>query len=434
MSTTASTLPALLDFISESPTSYHATDNVASILKSCGWEELDEKNSWNGALVPNQGYFAIRDGSALIAFITGDPAPMGYRVFAAHTDSPAFKLKEHPEKRGSGLVRLNVEGYGGMISRTWLDRPLSIAGRIHLSTDSGISSHLFDWGEPVCIIPSAAIHIDKNVNSEGKLSIQENMLPLFAADDGSNDSFLSSLASKARVDEESVIGYDLFLYPKAAPCVLGASGEFMAAPRFDDLACVCAGAFAISALPWDSGSANGMMPVLALFDNEEVGSRSARGADSTFLEDILSRIAECYGMGANEQCAALANSFMLSADNGHAEHPAYASKADPTNGVRLNGGIVIKHAASQSYCTSGRSAAYVKMLCKEAGIPFQIFHNNSDERGGSTLGNISLSHVSMESADIGLAQLAMHSAYETMGSQDAGYMRELASAFWSHCG
>ena len=437
----------LLGFIEKSPTAFHAVANAADLLTKSGFSELKENEKWT--VEPNGRYFVKRNNSSIIAFTVPADGYGPYRIVASHSDSPNFKIKEEEGLTRSEYVCLNTEGYGGMILSTWLDRPLSIAGRIFVEACdgnghccqncNGIAEKLVNLDRDTVMIPNLAIHMDRSVNDGYKFNKQTDMMPLWGMKDGGAKTSLKKLVAKAAgVKEEEILGSDLFVYNRQKGTVWGAADEFVSSPQLDDLACVFSSLKAITdakvlkehAKPAKESYAKGKINVCAIFDNEEVGSGTKQGADSTFLSDVLRRIALAMGADEEEFLCKLADSRMLSADNAHAVHPNHMDKTDETNRCFLNHGIVVKFNAAQHYSTDGASAAYVKKLCKAEKIPAQVFANRSDVAGGSTLGNISGAHISIDTADIGLPQLAMHSAYETMGTADLASMIALMKVFY----
>lgn len=440
----------MLDFIEKSPTCFHAVDNVMQELDAAGYTKLSETDSWK--LLPGNGYYVVRNDSSVIAFrfpacaqknsvsdIVQHENIKGFHIVASHSDSPSFKVKEDPEITVEDkYVKLNTEKYGGMILSTWLDRPLSVAGRIAVSEktdkqDKGskkkkITTRLVNIDKDLLVIPNVAIHMNRDMNKGVEYNPQVDMLPLFAdsMEGQGKGALLKKVAKAAGVKADDILGHDLFLYVHDKGRILGENGEFVLSSRLDDLQCVYASvkAFA-STVPTD------YINVCAIFDNEEVGSATKQGADSTFLEDTLLRIGESLGWGGGEFRRKVAGSFLISADNAHAVHPNHPEKADPTNRPYLNGGIVIKYHGSQKYTTDAVSAAEMKRICNEAGVPFQTYANRSDILGGSTLGNISTAHVSVSSVDIGLPQLAMHSAVETAGVRDTEYAVKAFCVFYA---
>lgn len=414
----------MLEFIDKSPTCFQAVKNVCDMLTAAGFAELGEADEWK--LEKGKGYFVTRNESSVIAFRIPEQLS-GFHIAAAHSDSPSFKVKESPESTvEEHYVRLNTEKYGGMILSTWLDRALSVAGRIAVNGEKGIETRLVNVDKDLLVIPNVAIHMNRDMNSGVAYNPQVDMLPLFAdCSDGEKRSLMSCVAEAAGVNEEDIMGHDLFLYTREKGRLLGESGEFVLAPRLDDLQC----AFSV-AKAFAESVPQQYVSVCAVFDNEEVGSGTKQGADSTFLEDVLWRICEALGLSRSGYLRMLAGSFLISADNAHAVHPNHPEKADPTNRPYLNGGIVIKYHGSQKYTTDAVSAAKLKSLCKRAEVPFQTYANRSDIAGGSTLGNISTAHVSVSSVDIGLPQLAMHSAVETAGMRDTKYAVDMLKVFF----
>ncbi|MBQ7955435.1 MAG: M18 family aminopeptidase [Lachnospiraceae bacterium] len=413
----------MLKFIEKSPSAFHAVENLCQLYLDKGYEQLDEKAVW--ALKKGGKYFAVRNQSALIAFAIPDGEICGFHMTSSHSDSPTFKVKENPEMAVEDhYIKLNTEKYGGMIHSTWMDRPLSVAGRVTVLEDGKVLSKLVNVDKDLLVIPSVAIHMNREVNNGVALNPQVDLLPLFAGD-GKKDTFMKTVAKAAGVKEADILSHDLFLYVRDKGRTLGRDGEFVLSPKLDDLQCVYASTVAMI----ESKPVN-YINICAVFDNEEVGSGTKQGADSTFLEDVLCRIGEGLELSGSEYCRLIADSFMISADNGHAVHPNHPEKADPTNRPYINGGIVIKYHGSQKYATDAMSAGVLKSLCKEADVPCQTYANRSDIAGGSTLGNISTAHVSVPTVDIGLPQLAMHSAVETGGTLDTQYAVKMFKVFY----
>lgn len=413
------TAEELLAFIQKSPTCFHAVAAMKEMLEAEGYGELREEDRWN--LEKGGKYYVTRNDSALIAFAIPKEEAKGYRIMASHSDSPTFKIKENPEMEAEGrYVKLNVERYGGMICAPWFDRPLSVAGRVVVKEGEEIVSKLVDVDRDLLMIPNLAIHMNREVNDGYKFNAQKDMLPLYGMS-SAKGTFLKTVAEAAGVKEEEILGHDLFLYNRQEGTVWGAEEAFVSSARLDDLQC------AFSSLKgFLAGKKEKYIAVHCVLDNEEVGSGTKQGAASTFLRDVLVRINSGLGQDQEDYLRRLAGSFMVSADNAHAVHPNYGEKADPVNRPCMNEGIVIKHSANQKYCTDGVSAAVFKDLCKRAGVPFQTFTNRSDILGGSTLGNISTTQVAVNAVDIGLAQLAMHSPYETAGVKDTAYLIKAA--------
>ncbi len=415
MSRKTSIAEGLLSFIEQSPSAYHVVENIKNTLLEKGFQELQENESWT--VKPSKGYFVIRNGSSIIAFRMPPKQPKGFHITASHSDSPTFKVKENAEVAVEDkYIKLNTERYGGMILSTWLDRPLSVAGRIVVKGPKGeLLVKPVNIDKDLLVIPNVAIHMNREINSKFEYNAQTDMLPLMAlgAKEESRNLLLQEVAAAAGVDAADILGLDLFLYVREKGRVLGEKGEFVLSPRLDDLQCVYASLQAFAEV-----KPKNYTNVLAVFDNEEVGSSTAQGADSTLLQDVLLRIGEALELNHGAYCSMISESFLISADNAHAVHPNHPEKADPTNRPYIGGGIVIKYHGSQKYTTDAVSAAKLKLLCEKAGVSYQTYTNRSDIAGGSTLGNISTAHVSLSSVDMGLPQLAMHSAVETGGVQD----------------
>lgn len=418
-----------MNYIKESTTAYQAVAETAKRLEAVGYDRIYEEDDWKFSAGDKK--YVVRNDSSLIAFCI--PQGMdtdsemqqltGFHFVCAHSDSPSFKLKENPcIAVENSYLKLNVENYGGMMKESWLDRPLSVAGRLVVRTEGiQLETKLVDMKRPLFIMPSLAVHMKRGGEKDGELNTQIHLLPL-AGTKIDKDALGKMLAKETGVKEKDIFGTDLYLYPVAEPVCMGLNGELLGAPRLDDLACVYCGLQALI-----SGDSKDKVSVLAVFDNEEVGSQTMQGAASDFLLSVLRRIAGAFGQDTDRL---LSTSFLISADNAHAIHPNYTEKADPTNRPVLNKGIVIKYHGGQKYTTSAYSGALVKAICEEEKIPYQTYHNRSDVAGGSTLGNIALTSVSVPAADIGIAQLAMHSAFETMGAEDLGYMISFMKAFY----
>lgn len=416
-------LERFLNFAEQAPTAFHAAAGFREMLQKAGFSELKETDPW---LVDAGGkYFVMRNDSAIIAFEVPETGFSSFRIAAAHGDSPAFKLKEHFEDCGECYVRLNVEKYGGMIMSTWLDRPLSVAGRLAVREGNDVGVQLVNLDRDAVLIPNQPIHFNREINDGYKYDPQVDLLPLYG-DGDAKDGLMDEIAEAAGVRREDILSHDLFLYNRERASVWGAGDAFFSCARIDDLECAWA---AVTALT--ESSARDTVNVCAVFDNEEVGSTTRQGADSSFLYDTLTRLGFALGASDGEIRAAIAAGFMVSADNAHAVHPNHPEKFDRQNRAYMNKGVVIKHNANQKYTTDAVSSARFTLLCEQAEVPVQHFVNRSDLPGGSTLGNISNTHVSMETVDIGLAQLAMHSVYETAGTKDLEYLIRVLKELWS---
>ena len=416
-------LEQFLNFAEQSPTAFHAAAGFREMLKDAGFAELKETDPW---LVDAGGkYFVVRNDSAVIAFEVPETGFSPFRIVAAHGDSPAFKLKEYYEDAGDHYVRLNVERYGGMIMATWLDRPLSVAGRLAVREGDGVGIRLVNLDRDAVLIPNQPIHFNREANDGFKYDPQTDLMPLYG-DQDAKGGLMEEIAEAAGVRREDILSHDLFLYSRERASVWGAGDAFFSCARIDDLECAWAGMAALT-----ESSARDAVNVCAIFDNEEVGSSTRQGADSSFLYDTLTRLGFALGASDGEIRAAIAGSFMVSADNAHAVHPNHPEKFDRQNRSYMNKGIVIKHNANLKYTTDAVSSARFALICEKAGVPVQHFANRSDIAGGSTLGHISAAHVSVDCVDIGLAQLAMHSAYETAGTRDLPMLIRALEALYS---
>ena len=412
----------LIHFIAKSPSTFHAVRGIKAALLDAGFTEIREEDTWQ--IEKGGKYVVTRNGSALMAFTVPEEGAEAFHITASHCDSPTFKIKENPEIADGPYVKLNVEGYGGMIMSTWLDRPLSVAGRLLVTENGHLAEKLVTIDGTMLIIPSVAIHMDRNVNQHKEWKVQKDMLPLYGMT-GAKTPFMDVIAAAAKVKAEDILAHDLILYSRVPGTIWGEEREFISSPKLDDLQC----AFACFR-GFTQGQKEKYISVYALFDNEEVGSATSQGAGSTFLANTLERLARSLGYSYDETMAMIARSFMISADNAHSVHPNHPEYADPVNRPVINGGIVIKYSAAQKYATNAFSAAYFKKLCKDHDIPTQTFTNHSDNPGGSTLGNISNTVIAMPTVDIGLPQLAMHSSYETAGVKDTAYLVDAVTKFY----
>ncbi|MBQ6622041.1 MAG: M18 family aminopeptidase [Mogibacterium sp.] len=425
----------LLDFIAASPTCFHAVKTIRGQLLENGFRELSEDSLWQ--LQPGDCCFVRRNDSSLIAFRVPEGPLQSLKIAAAHTDSPCFKIKGlDPEIAVDGqYLKLNTEPYGGMLMAPWLDRPLSVAGRVVVRTPQGPESRLIHIDRELLLIPNVAIHMNREVNKGKEYNPQIDLLPLFAECGDPAEAgplFRQLIAENAGVsDPEDLLSADLFVYSRSPGSIWGANEEFFSAPRLDDLECVYALSQGFLQALQGSAKGDGCLKILALFDNEEVGSRTPQGADSTFVTDTLSRVREALAAPRQNWLAAAARGWMISADNAHALHPNHPELHDPQNHPVMNGGPVLKYTASQRYATTAVSAALFKELCRSAGVPCQEFYNRSDIPGGSTLGTIFDTHLSIRTVDIGLAQLAMHSPYETAGTRDLPMLIRVMKEFFA---
>ncbi len=413
----------LLAYIAKSPSPFHAIEEAKDMLTQAGFVEVLEKDSWN--LEKGGSYFVVRNGSAMIAFQIPETGVKGFHMVASHSDSPSFKIKEQAELTvEQAYTKLNVEKYGGMIMSSWFDRPLSVAGRVYVNTPEGIQKRLICFDEDLMVIPSLAIHMNREVNNGVKYSAQTDMCPIMSTC-ADKEQFRKLIAEKADAVAEDILGQDLYLYTRQPGLILGTQGDMLMSPRLDDLECAYGSVQAMI-----ESKPEGFVNICAVLDNEEVGSGTRQGADSDFLYNTLKRIVYAFGGNEESYMQAVAESFLISADNAHAVHPNHPEKADPTNKPVLNGGIVIKYSGNQKYTSDAFTGSVMKKLCMDAEVPYQVYYNHSDVLGGSTLGNISTAHVSVASVDIGLPQLAMHSAVETAGVKDVEYLVKVLKAFY----
>lgn len=408
----------LTEFLNASYTAYQATENAVRLLLQNGFRPLSETEDWS--LEENGKYFVERNGSSLIAFTVGALDNFSFKIVASHTDSPALKLKENAASLAGTYAKLNAETYGGGIWYSFFDRPLKIAGRI-IVNENGILKSENVASEYFVTVPSLAVHMNRGVNESFSVNAQTDLQPLFAlSENGETPDFLSGIT------EKEVISYDLYLVNADMPYTFGLNGEFLASPRIDNLTSVCSSLEALTA----HGESDGVC-VAACLDNEEVGSQTLQGAGGDFLENVLRRIAYALKFDDNEYYKALAASFLISLDNAHAMHPNHSEKCDPTNRTSMGEGVVIKSHANKAYTTDALSSSVIKTIFKKAGVKYQTFFNRSDMRSGGTLGAISLSHAGILSADLGLAQLAMHSASECFAKADYEELLNGLTAYYS---
>ena len=409
----------MLEMINKSKSTFHAVHNIKNELIKAGYVELYENETWK---LDKNKYFVCRNNSSIIAFnICSDLSNYSFNIVASHTDSPAYKLKPNFEIETKAGNKLNTEGYGGMLNATWFDSPLSIAGRCFVNQD-GIKEVLVDLDQTLLIIPSLAIHMNPQANNNATYNNQMDMLPLYGG-----KSLKAKILKELKINEEDLLGFDLFLYNRQRGYLWGEDNQYISSPQLDNLECAYTSLFAFI-----EASCDNAINVYCSFDNEEVGSRTKQGAASTFLYDVLTRINSSLGKTNEDYLKAVSQSFLVSADNAHACHPNYEGKSDMTNRTYMNKGVVIKYNSNGSYTTDGLSESILKKYFIMANLPYQQFTNRSDMRGGGTLGSISLMQVSLMSVDIGLPTLAMHSINETGGVSDINDMVNLLKMVYSH--
>ncbi|WP_066631300.1 M18 family aminopeptidase [Labilibacter marinus] len=422
----------LIDFIYDSPSPYHVISNIKTELTEAGYNELPLTDSWK--LEKGKKYFTTKNDSAIFAFCIGtkELPNTGIKMVCAHSDSPGFKIKPQPEMLvEQKLLKLNTEVYGGPILMTWLDRPLSISGRVSLKSDNPLfpKSAFVNFKRPLLIIPNLAIHLNRTVNDGIALNRQKDMLPLMGIVNEifeKDNYLLSLLAQELDVKQDDIIDFDLTLYEFEKGCIMGMNNEMISSPKLDDLAMVYGGLKAL--LASDNTETTQM---LCIFDNEEVGSVTKQGAGSPVLNNILQRINFALGYNQDDFYKTIYNSFMISADMAHSIHPNLVEKHDPILHPIMNGGPVIKIHANQKYTTDGDSGAVFETICKKAGIPYQKFVNRSDMAGGSTLGNVSTGQIDIRTVDIGNPMLAMHSVRELGGVLDQTYVTKAFTTFYN---
>ena len=411
----------LMNFLDSSVTMFHAINECEKVLQRSGFTYLPENGKWN----INKGkYYTKRNSSSLIAFDIAE-GDYHFQISAAHSDSPTFKLKDRPVIEANGYLKLNVEGYGGMINATWLDKPLTLAGRVMVNTDKGIETRLLHIDRDLLIIPNVPIHFNREINKGFAFNNQVDMLPILSAGNLKEADFDNILAKELGIEAEAILAKDLYLVNRQKAAIIGFDNELISSGRLDDLECVYT-----SLRGFVEAENKNHINVFAVFDNEEVGSVTKQGAMSTFLASTLDRVNTALGKSKEEYYRAIAKSILISCDNAHAVHPNHPELFDVKNRPVLNQGIAIKESANQKYTTDAFSRAILKKILEKKNIPYQTFANRSDIAGGSTLGNLSNTVVSMNAVDIGLPQLAMHSAYETAGAKDVGYAFETLKAFF----
>ena len=422
----------VIEFIDESPSTYHVVKNCSDILDENGFERIMPREKWE--IKKGGKYFLKKSSSTIIAFTVGEDFDVknGFKMFGAHTDSPCFRIKPSPEIVTENVVRLNTEVYGGPILSTWFDRPLSIAGRVIVKGENSFFPRTvkIKIDEPLLTIPNLAIHQNREVNNGVKIDKQNDVLPVISLINKNfeREGYLERvILEKTGIKKEDIIDFDLYLYATEKGCLLGANEEFMSSPKIDNLASVYTGLIGLLEAEENQDRIN----IFVAFDNEEIGSATKQGADSNYLLNTLERISLALGLSRGDFLQMLESSYILSADAAHAAHPAHLGKTDPTNRGRINEGISIKISAKQKYTSDGYSIAVIKQLIEGTEIQIQPFVNESNELGGSTIGPISSTHLDIDGVDLGVPMFAMHSVRELCGIFDVFYLKELAKEFFS---
>ena len=422
----------VIEFIDESPSTYHVVKNCSDILDENGFERIMPREKWE--IKKGGKYFLKKSSSTIIAFTVGEnfDVKKGFKIFGAHTDSPCFRIKPSPEIVTENVVRLNTEVYGGPILSTWFDRPLSIAGRVIVRGEDTFFPKTIKIriDEPLLTIPNLAIHQNREVNNGVKIDKQNDVLPVISLINKNfeREGYLERIIlEKTGIKKEDIIDFDLYLYATEKGCLLGANEEFMSSPKIDNLASVYTGLIGLLEAEENQDRIN----IFVAFDNEEIGSATKQGADSNYLLNTLERISLALGLSRGDFLQMLESSYILSADAAHAAHPAHLGKTDPTNRGKINEGISIKISAKQKYTSDGYSIAVIKQLIEGTEIQIQPFVNESNELGGSTIGPISSTHLDIDGVDLGVPMLAMHSVRELCGIFDVFYLKELAKEFFS---
>jgi len=422
----------VIEFIDESPSTYHVVKNCSDILDENGFERIMPREKWE--IKKGGKYFFKKSSSTIIAFTVGEnfDVKKGFKIFGAHTDSPCFRIKPNPEIVTENIVRLNTEVYGGPILSTWFDRPLSIAGRVIVKGEDPFfpKTIKIKIDEPLLTIPNLAIHQNREVNNGVKIDKQNDVLPVISLINKNfeKEGYLEKIIlEKTGIKKEDIIDFDLYLYATEKGCLLGANEEFMSSPKLDNLASVYTGIIGLVEAEENQDRIN----IFVAFDNEEIGSATKQGADSNYLLNTLERISLALGLDRSDFLQMLESSYILSADAAHAAHPAHLGKTDPTNRGKINEGISIKISAKQKYTSDGYSIAVIRHLIEGTEIRIQPFVNESNELGGSTIGPISSTHLDIDGVDLGVPMLAMHSVRELCGIFDVFYLKELAKEFFS---
>ena len=417
----------LIAFLNESHNEYLAANLIRKILSKSGFKEIKENEAWN--LKENSKYFFLRNGNSLVAFVTPyrlNKSDFYYKIISSHLDSPALKLKENPAVCTNFYEKWKVEVYGGLINSTYVDRPLGLAGRLIVKTKNGLETRIVDTKKAVAIIPNVAIHQNRNINNGFIYNPQVDLLPIVGTSEKAH--YFDEIISSFLKDDEEIVSYDLYLYNFDRAQYVGFNDDLICGQKEDDLSSAFLSLKAL--IDSETNYNESGIKIAAFFNNEETGSLSFSGADSDLLKSTLRRIVLSFNVKEGEYFAAIKKSFVLSADNGHAIHPNHPEMSDDKNLCILNKGILLKFNSNMAYTSDAFTSAFIKTLCKENKIPYQVFFNRSDVRGGSTLGNISISQESILTADIGMPQLAMHSSFETIGSEDTKHMFDLMSCFY----
>lgn len=421
----------MLEFLRDSPTPFHATQNLAQRLTCAGFLRLEEGASWQ--LEPGQRYFVTRNDSSIIAFIYGTQPLLetGIRMVGAHTDSPCLKVKPRPELVRNGYAQLGVEVYGGVLLNPWFDRDLSMAGRVSFRDETGnLRSSLIDFREPIAVIPSLAIHLDRGVNDNRSINAQKDIVPIIlqlAADELRSPDFRALLATQLRAQypEQSiadVLDYEISLYDTQAPAIVGMQNDFIASARLDNLLSCYVGLRALLEADTQVSS------ILVCTDHEEVGSASSCGAKGPMLQQFLERLLP----NVDERVRVIDRSLMISADAAHGIHPNFSDRHDENHGPLLNRGPVIKVNANQRYATTSESSALFRLLCEQVDVPVQAFVARTDMGCGSTIGPVVASEVGVKTLDVGVPLFAMHSIRELVGSQDVLYFYQVLREFYRY--
>ena len=409
--------------LNKSHSPYQVVENLVALF---GGEFRLEKESNLTSLKPGERFCLTRNQTSFAAVRLPKKAPKACKIVATHNDSPTFKLKPNPLIQSKGLIQLNVEPYGGMLMAPWFDRPLSLAGRIVYEKDGIIASKLFDIDEDLLVIPNLCIHMNREANSGHSYNPAKELVPVFGDGEMKAEDFAPYLLAKAGLEGATLLSHDLFLYVRENARIVGKDQSLLMSPRLDDLSSAYSAALSFESAP----QAEDIAEIFVSFDNEEVGSLTRQGAFSGFLKDLIDTIGEIYKLNALQKKEVIARSFLFSVDNAHAFHPNYPEISDKTTDVRINGGVVIKYNANAKYTSDGISAAYAKTIAKQAGVAYQEYTNRSDMKGGGTLGNLSNAEISLNAADIGIAQWAMHSCMETQGLADLEAMVKFLRAFY----